>query len=266
MIQIRATLILILFQFFVLAGTGFGQVNTEKFRRHLKKEGFIFSTGFSFGYSGGNSDFITAEATSRLDYNGKRNNAFLVGNFDYKESNKEKAIHKGFLHLRGIHPMTQVLAIEGFLQQEFNKFLLLNDRKLIGSSLRIRLMDFKPEKDTLKGFGSHLGLGMMYEREVYNIGTDEEDLVKKEPLRISSYLTLDYAISERINCWAVGYFQPKFSNFNDFKVMLETGMEIWIIGKLFFTVDMGYRFNSEPVGEVKKYDLMIKNGIRLTIP
>jgi hypothetical protein len=248
------------------ASTTFGQVNTEKFRRHLKKDGFVFTAGLSFGYSGGNSDYVSAEATARIDYNGKQNNAFMVGNFDYKESNKEKVVSKGFLHLRGVRPVTPGIAIEGFLQQEFNKFLLLNDRKLVGTSLRIRTMDFRSEKDTLTGLGSYLGLGVMYEREVYNIGTEVEELVIKEPLRVTSYLTLDYAISERINCWAVGYFQPKIDRLDNFKAVFETGMEIWVIGRLFFTVDLSYRFNNEPVGDVEKYDLLIKNGLRLTIP
>jgi hypothetical protein len=264
--QVKSFVIFISFLIIVVADDGFGQVNTEKFRKHAKTEGFIFSVGFGFGFSGGNSDYVSADATARVDYNGKRNNAFLVGNFDYRESNRQKAVHKGFLHLRGIRPMTSKLALEGFLQQQFDQFLLLNDRKLIGSSLRIRTMDFISAKDTITGLSSYLGLGIMYEREIYNVGVETEELVKKEPLRITSYLTFDYAISERINCWAVGYFQPKVDRLDNFKTVLETGMEIWIIGRLFFTFDLGYRFISEPVGDVKKYDLVIKNGLRVTIP
>ena len=113
---------------------------------------------------------------------------------------------------------------------------------------------------------SFLGLGMMYEREIYDTGGETENLVKKEPLRITSYLTLDYAISERINCWVVGYYQPKIDRLDNFKAVFETGMEIWIIGKLFFTFDLGYRFISEPVGDVKKYDVTVKNGLRVTLP
>ena len=266
MIAYMVSYLVILLLAVLTASTAFGQVNTEKFRRHLKKDGFVFSAGLNFGYSGGNSDYVSAEATARVDYNGKRNNAFMVGNFDYKESNKEKVVSKGFLHLRGVRPVTPGIAIEGFLQQEFNKFLLLNDRKLAGTGLRIRAMDFRPEKDTLTGLGSYLGLGVMYEREVYNIGTEVEELVIKEPLRITSYLTLDYAISERINCWAVGYFQPKIDRLDNFKAVFETGMEIWVIGKLFFTFDLGYRFISEPAGDVKNYDIAIKNGLRVTLP
>ncbi|MFU8843635.1 MAG: DUF481 domain-containing protein [Bacteroidales bacterium] len=264
--QVKLFVIFISFLNIVLASSLFAQVNTEKFRKHAKTEGFIFSAGFGFGYSAGNSDYVSADASARVDYNGKSNNAFLVGNFDYKESNKEKAVHKGFLHFRGIRPLTPGLALEGFLQQQFDQFLLLNDRKLIGTSLRIRTMDFRSVKDTLTGLSSYLGLGIMYEREVYNVGLETEELVKKEPLRISSYLTFDYAISERINCWVVGYYQPKIDRFDNFKAVLEAGMEISIIGRLFFTFDLGYRFISEPVGDVEKYDVVIKNGLRVTIP
>jgi hypothetical protein len=83
---------------------------------------------------------------------------------------------------------------------------------------------------------------------------------------MSSYITFDWNISSRINCWAVAYYQPNITKISDFKGILETGMEIWIIGKLYFTVDLSYRYNNQPVGDVKRYDTVIKNGLRYSFP
>ncbi len=244
-----------------------GQVNTEKFRKHSEKEGFVFNTDFRFGYSGGNSEYFTTEGTFRLDYNGKKNDAFIVANYDFKETSASKVTNKGFVHLRGIHDLSDKFAMEAFLQQEFNEFLLLADRKLAGAGGRYQLMNFTSEKDSLTGFKSTLGLGLMFEHEVYNVGEGENKTQKTlEPVRITSYLTLDWAISDRISAWAVGYYQPNIRKIHDFRSIVEAGMEIWLIEKLYFTIDLSYRYNNEPVGDVKNYDIVIKNGLRLTLP
>jgi hypothetical protein len=251
--------------FISLSITGFGQINTEKFRKYSEKEGFLFNAGFRFGYSGGNSQYVSTDATFRLDYNRNKNNAFIVANYDYKETESSKIANKGFVHLRGIHALNNKLATEVFLQQEFNEFLLLEDRKLVGASLRIRIMDFRSQ-DSLSGFRSNIGLGLMYEHEVYDIVSNEVTKLTKDLVRFSSYLTLDWNITNRINCWVVGYFQPDINNISDFKSVIETGIEIGIIGKLYFTIDLSYRYNSKPVGDVKNYDTALKNGLRFSFP
>jgi hypothetical protein len=250
----------------MLCSAGLSQVNTEKFRKYNEKNGFLFNTGLRFGYSGGNSEYISFDGTVRLDYNGNKNDAFIVANLDYKETEASKVVHKGFVHLRGIRHLNDKMAWELFIQQEFNEFLLLNDRNLIGSSLRFNIMDFRSEKDTLTVFQSNLGLGLMHERETYDLGTPEDNLVKLDPFRISTYLTFDWTISNRMNCWAVVYFQPNTERFKDFRTVVETGIEIWLVGKLYLSTDLSYRYNNEPVGDVKSYDVVIKNGLRLSIP
>lgn len=244
----------------------FSQVNTEKFRKFSEQEGFLFNSGFRFGYSGGNSEYVTVDGTFRLDYNGKKNDAFIVANYDYKESSAAKVTNNGFLHLRGIHTLSEKMVMEAFLQQEFNEFLLLADRKLAGAGARLRIMDFKSKKDSLSGFVSNFGLGMMYEHEVYEVGEGEKTIVTLDPVRVSSYLTLDWDISDRINAWGVIYFQPDIINIHNYRSVVETGIEIWLISKLYFTFDLSYRFNNEPVGDVKNYDIVINNGLRLSIP
>lgn len=242
-----------------------GQVNTEKFRRYADQEGYIFNTKLLLGYSDGNSKYISVDGTLRLDYNGKKNNAFIVGNYEFKETDASKVVNKGFIHLRGVRPFHETLALEGFLQQEFNEFLYLNDRKLVGASLRTRLINWQSPKDSISTFSSYLGLGLMYEYEIYDVQEGENLTVIQNTLRTSTYLTLDLNLSNRINCWAVGYFQPNIQAMHDFRAVLETGVEIWVIGRLYFTVDFSYRYNNQPVGDASNYDLVFKNGLRYSI-
>jgi hypothetical protein len=242
------------------------QVNTEKFRKYSDEDGFLFNTLFRFGYSGGNSNYLTVDGTFRLDYNAKKNNAFIVANYDYKETDEGKVVNKGFVHLRGIHPLNDRFSLEGFLQQEFNEFLLLRARQLAGASVRTKLLDHLSKKDSLSSIHSHLGLGGMYEHEAYDVPNEGDLTTVTNRFRISSYLTLDWNISDRISMWMVTYYQPNVLKIHDFRMIMETGMEIWLIGRLYFSIDFSYKYNNEPIGDVEKYDTVIKNGLRYSVP
>lgn len=233
---------------------------------YTAREGFIFNTKFRFGYSDGNSKYLSVDGTFRLDYNWKKYHAFIVSNYEYKETEASKVVNKGFIHLRGVRPVNDRLQMEGFLQQEFNEFLNLRDRKLIGGNARILWVDKKSQNDSLTVLTSHLGLGLMYEREIYSVPDEESLTITMDPVRINSYLTLDLDITRRINIWAVGYFQPNVQSLSDFRAIVETGLEIWVIGRLYFTFDVSYRYNNRPVGDVYHYDLVLKNGLRYSIP
>ena len=237
----KATLVFVIL--FIVLGINpmilMGQVNTEKFRKHDLDQGYIFNTNFRFGYSGGNSEYVSFDGTFRVDYNGKKNDLFLVANYNYKATNTERVVNKGFVHLRGIRNIRHNFAIEAFLQQEFNEFLRLEDRKLAGAGGRLLLTHSTSKKDSISGFRSFLGVGGMYEHEVYDVQSGELLNEKSNLFRLTSYLTIDWNISDRINFWAVGYYQPAITNFSNFKLIVESGMEILLIGQLFFTIDKG---------------------------
>lgn len=257
---------MLIFLFTIIPSLVSGQVNTEKFRKHDLEKGFVFNANFRFGYSGGNSEYVALDGTFRVDYNSDKNDLFLVANYNYKETSSKRIVNKGFVHLRGIRNINSKISLEAFLQQEFNEFLRLKDRKLAGGGGRFLLFNFKFKKDSLSGFKSNIGLGGMYEHEVHDIQSGEFLTNTSNLFRLTSYLTLEWSISNRINLWAVGYYQPAFTQFSNFKFIMESGMEILVIGQLFFTIDMSYRYNSVPVGDVKNYDIVINNGLRFTFP
>ena len=106
----------------------------------------------------------------------------------------------------------------------------------------------------------------MHEHELYNVGEVVKTPYVKNPFRFTSYLTIDWIITNRVSFWAVGYYQPNLTLLDDFRSIFETGIEIWILGKLYLNMDFSYRYNNQPVGDVKQYDVVVNNGIRLTIP
>jgi len=245
----------------------FAQVNTEKMKKHQSEEGFVYNAEFRVGYASGNINYTTIDGSARIDYNQEKFNTFLVGNYNYKKTPEKTIIHKGFAHVRFNREINEKSSVEAFLQQEFNELLLLDDRKVVGASFRTHLLNIKNKKDSLtEGFRSNLGIGGMYEIERYDLSGIENNTqeAKYYNWRITSYLTLDWSITKDVNYWCVMYYQPNINNFSDFRSIVESGLDIRIIGHLLFTFGVGYRYNNEPVGGKKQSDLLLINGLALT--
>ncbi|MDT8323734.1 MAG: DUF481 domain-containing protein [Bacteroidota bacterium] len=246
----------------LLPATVSAQVNTEKLRRSEDARGFAFTTGVSLGLTRGNSEFVSVAGDLRVDYMRDDDRHFAVLDYAFKESSKGKIANKGFFHLRTIWDVATALAVEGFGQAEFNEFLSLANRDLLGAGLRwnaVRLQN--AEEKSL--FELHLGVGAMYEHEEYD--TSPEDVVL-DRVRSTNYITLQWTPSDIAAGSVIAYLQPLIEDAEDLRVMAEAAMEWKITGGLHFNVRTSWRYHSRPMTDVKRYDLEITNGIRLTLP
>ena len=118
-----------------------GQVNTESMRYANKTDSFKNQFSMVMGYEKANTEVFEFAAEYRLDYIKKENfHSFIVikvENGYEKENDLPKNIinNKGFAHLRITKDLFTNYQMEAFTQYEFNKFLLLNHRYLLGTGL-----------------------------------------------------------------------------------------------------------------------------------
>jgi len=229
------------------------QVNTEKMRSSKLDEGWSGFAKFGFGYREGNSNLFKLNANLRVDYSVNRLHSFLVGNLERtEESDRESAAYKGFLHFRNMYAIIKKLDAEVFLQKEFNDFIRLENRDLIGAGLRF---NFQLEDQKLS---YHIGLGLMWEHENYD-SSDEDDA---NISRSTNYLSLNWHPSEHLAVICIEYLQVDVENSSDFRFLSDMVVGYNLTKKLIFETNFKYRFDNEPVSGIKKYDLDIKNGIR----
>ncbi len=238
------------------------QVNTEKLRRSEDARGFAFTTGVSLGLTRGNSEFVSVAGDLRVDYMQEKHVHFAVLDYSFKESSKGKIANKGFFHLRTIWDVSASLAVEAFGQVEFNEFLSLSNRDLLGGGVRwnaVRMTN--EESESLLEL--YLGIGAMYEHEEYDTSPEN---VRLDRARSTNYLTLQWTPSDIAAGSVIAYLQPLITNPEDLRVIAEAAMEWKITGGLHFNVRTSWRYHSRPMTDVKRYDLEITNGIRLTLP
>lgn len=236
----------------------FSQVNTEELRKYGLEEGLYHKVDFGLGLVKGNSDLVKVSGSYRIDYIKEKYNIFYVMNYEFHESDGNKVVNKGFAHLRGIHNLHNKLKAEAFIQKEFNEFILLKDRYLVGSVLRYNVVNFKDdEKDFLKFF---VGSGFMYEFEYYNIEKNNTSNL----IRSTSYLTVDWNMNDIVKFSTITYLQFVLDNFSDRRILNESSVNFKISDNLKFYTKVNYRLDSEPPPDIKKYDLEIKNGFTIT--
>lgn len=248
---------------FLIAGNATGQINTEKYRKYYSDDvGFIFNMKTTFTAKAGNTEYTAYTGTGRVDYNGKTFDAFLVGNFEFKNTADTKVENQGFLHLRGITHIAERATWEIFLQRQYDEFIDLNSRNLAGTGLKYRVIEYIAEADSSKTLDVNVSLGAMYETEEYDV---DAGIVSKDLWRSANFISVDWLIKKKLNLTGVIYYQPAFKNFKNYRIASELGFEFALARSLHFIVDFTWRYNSIPVTDVKKYDLSVQNGIRIEI-
>ena len=169
-----------------------------------------------------------------------------------KEENTPKNIitKKGFIHLRTTKNILKNYQMEVFTQYEFNEFLLLIDRYLLGAGLRIGFNNNK--LSTI-----YLGVGLMIENETYDL--DEEN--EKSLLRSTNYIKNNIALSANIELNNTAYFQIASDDFNDYRILYDGGLDFHVNESFAFTIELNYRYDNDPHGDLGRSYIQISNGM-----
>lgn len=217
-------------------------------------QGFGSRLGVNFGFNSGNSNFFRWEINARADYRSENFYSFLVGNLERGTANEALFLFRGFAHYRFIWQRDSLFQPECFAQREFNEFILLNDRKLLGAGLRLNVLSALPS-DSAMAFKLALGVGAMWENEVFSEGNPETKL-----LRSTNYLAFLWKFTPRTSMQLTAYYQVDARRSSDYRALLEGTLAVAITQNVATTVTLAYRYDNEPPRNVARYDLDVRNG------
>jgi hypothetical protein len=235
------------------------QINTEKLRND-KEKGFSGNVSLGYGMVMGNTEYLNFIPTIRLDYNTDNYINFISASYNRKQSklNKDKKNlleHKGFAHIRSARIITPFLSWEEFGQWEFNEFINLKNRLLIGTGARMDLLSSKGNLPV----SLILGVGGMYEEEDYNQGND------KKLLRSTNYLTFIWNISGSVLVQTTSYYQFAVEELEDYRIISESGLKFDLSSWLIFGTNVALRYDNDPTeGVKKKYDMELNNNLTVS--
>ena len=243
------------------------QVNTESLRKTIQEPGFHFNLGATLNLMDGNRNLFQTQIKTRLDQVQPWGHLFLVSNYKMSSKDETVFVNQGFAHLRFMKELTPRYSAEVFSQLQFNEFIRLNQRALVGAGLRFNHLSFVKKENTGKApLSLVFGLGLMLERESIDIGSDAStgdpvhgDLA--ELLRSSNYLVLAYAPHENLNIQSTTYYQVDTKRFQDYRVLSQSLIEVGLGKRLALTSELNYRYDSEAPGGVNAWDLEYNQGM-----
>jgi len=228
-----------------------GQINTEKMRLGLSESGFAGDVDLTYSVTLGNSELTKIGLGPNFIWRLGRSHLFMLNDLNRVYSKDGTIINKAFSHLRYNYDFTDRYIYEFFLQAQYNRTQDLSHRYLVGTGIRI--IPFRRE-----AFMIAIGITGMYE---------DEELSSGETTRIargSSYIFVKATRLDLLSFINTIYIQPALDNWEDFRILDEAELSIWVIKNLALTTALSYNYDSEPPEGIKHYDLELKNGLKFS--
>lgn len=241
------------------------QVNTESLRSSIQDPGLHFKLAATLNLMDGNRNLFQTQIKTRLDQVQPWGHLFFVSNYKMSRKDETLFVNQGFAHLRFLKELSGGYTGEIFSQLEFNEFIRLNQRTLLGGGLRIKRSGFVENNSSKAQLSMVFGLGFMVERESIDIGADASagdpvhgDLA--ELLRSSNYFVLAYTPWDKVNIQSTTYYQVDTKRFQDYRLLSQSLLEVGLSKRLSLTTELNIRYDSEAPGGVKPRDLEYTQG------
>ena len=167
-------------------------------------------------------------------------------------------INRFFSHVRWTRMWAPRGGTELFTQAQFNEFVLLQLRTLVGLNMRVHAID-------LDGFDVSFGTGYMPEYERFNLPPDGSSYDKTRlNHRWNNYLSIAVEPGDgQVILHHTSYVQPRFGRFEDIHMLHSTAMSVVLTDHLSLTLSLDIAQDTEPPPTIEALDVRLKPGLTL---
>lgn len=211
--------------------------NIERERPDPPPEGWSGRIELSASGKSGNVEEDRYGVSGRTVFKANKNTYFAILSRAQATARDIKTADEAFAHARWIHQRTNDFAVESFVQWQKNEFDNLLSRSLIGAGGRWRIFA-KPDR-----YNFALGMGAFREWERTDLGsfTDHE-----QRWRLNTYWSYTHQLNEQTSWFNTVYLQPNLSDKDDYRVLVDTGLSVRIIGGLSLRLNYNLKHDSDP--------------------
>ncbi len=241
--------------------TSYGQiVNIENRRIYDDTAGWsgAFDAGFSFIQN--KSSLVNASFRPRVQYKTMKHYYLFLTDWNYSKGNNQVFSNGGMIHFRyayrlGLKKSTKKSPWkwETFTQIQYNQLLDQRVRTLIGTGLRLKVLD-------KKGYRVFAGSSTFYEYEEIL----SSSLINRD-YRWSNYLSWYINPKTNFSFTAVNYYQPLWNNFKDFRYMGQYSIYFSLIKRLDFRFEINSIYDSNPPINVNNWIMSSSFGVRVKL-
>jgi hypothetical protein len=257
---------------FVAAASASAQVNVEKLPRDGAESGVSGNVDALFSVSEGNSDLLDVGLSGLVQqltrFPGEaghapgppfRDRLLFVANRSFSSVEDRSVVDRGFAHLRWTRMRNGRWGTDAFAQYQFDEFRKLSARAIAGVGVRL---------DLLRGGSDQTWLGTAAMFELERIEVDARDAMdggtsESRYLRWTSYLGYRHRDGNRLALQNTIYFQPRFDDFSDFRVLEGLDVDVSLGGRLSVGIGLEVQYDSDPPQGVENADVRVRNAVRL---
>jgi len=225
-------------------------VNIQTKFSDAPEEGLSGVAQFSLDWRTGNSELLALKGGLTGIYQHQRHLLLFTAQGEYGVALSETNLARSFEHLRYRLSFGSKLALEAYIQHEYDAFRHLLLRALAGVGVRYNFFDQKE-------FGLSSGLSVMAEHERQTKGGGN----RSDP-RASLYLLGRLRLAERVVMTETLYYQPRLTGFSDLRLLNESALVVEATE--LFSISLGFSasLDTAPPDGVKTLDTRFKTELK----
>lgn len=182
----------------------------------------------------------------------------LLANYERGESEGNTISEHGFVFANRIRMMSPRFGWHLFAQHQFDDFILLDQRSLLGGG--IRFVHRPATWATIQ-----LGTGYMYEYEEISVPEGALDDPETHNHRMANFMVADVdLVEDRLKLINTLYFQPRFDQFDDYRILDEAEIQVMITESVSLGLSASFRYDSHPPTGIGSTDFGLVNRLRVS--
>lgn len=231
-------------------------LNTERFQLG-EVQGPHLTTSLSVAGRSGNSEIFIADASGIAGLYSPQHWLRMIYGGTYLADGDRSLLDSRFLQLRYSWMPTERLQTFHFVQVQQNESLRLRSRWLVGSGV---------QRDIVRGERTSFSLGTGAMLEWERLDPDEihpDDPTARDTVRMANLCVLRHETRNGVRILNITYFQPRFDDLGDFRVLNDLGITVPVTDKVRLTLSGEWRRDNRPPAALERDDLSFKMGIAL---
>jgi putative salt-induced outer membrane protein YdiY len=210
-------------------------------------------------FASGNTDISQVSANLGIGHLGDTHWLRAYAGIERLEQKGKDILHNRYLHLRYNYRFSERLRTFHFAQIQTNQNLFLDQRRLLGSGIRYRILE--GSKGRLE-----LGTGLMLEVERLNkekLSAGEDS--NTEAVRVANLVVGSGPVGEGNQWVMVVYYQPNVEGPEDSRLSGDAGLRVGLSDSLDLDVSFTWRHDSRAPAGLDEDDLGFISGFRYAI-
>ncbi|MEM6522897.1 MAG: hypothetical protein AAF693_03855 [Bacteroidota bacterium] len=187
------------------------------------------------------------------------NNAYiLINTINYFRSTGGSLISTGYAHFRINFLRKKKLSYETFIQVQYDDGRRMPYRFLSGGGLRFNLN----KNDEFK---LHAGIGAMIETERWKSIGNESELIERNILKNSSYLSSQITFNDFVSFDLIAYYQGGYDSKSDLfrsRISGDAFLKVKVTERLSFTTNFSLQYEDRPVIPINNLIYSLTNGLK----